>query len=138
MHTPFIFFLSLKQFCKNKTKTKVIFFLLNLIINLYFYIPFDCKLIALSEFMNIFAHVCILKKVSNLESTYTKSSMFVANILTHYKNPVVKFLFFFSFFVALTSLILNQQSNIIYLLKKPRYFIFSDNLSEYPYLELKF
>jgi hypothetical protein len=44
---------------------------------------------------------------------------------------MVKFLFFFSFFVALTSLILNQQSNIIYLLKKPRYFIFSDKLSEY-------
>jgi len=27
--------------------------------------------------------------------------------LTHYKNPMVKFLFFFSFFEALTSLILN-------------------------------
>ncbi len=61
--------------------------------------------------------------------TYTKSSIFVANSLTHYKNPMVKFLF--SFFVALTSLILNQQSKIVYLLKKPRYFNFSDKLSEY-------
>jgi hypothetical protein len=43
-----------------KKKPKI--FLLNLIINAYFYIPFDSKLIALSEFMTIFVHVCILKK----------------------------------------------------------------------------
>jgi hypothetical protein len=47
---------------EKKTKTKIIFFWLNLIINVYFYKPFDWKSIALSEFMNIFAHVCILKK----------------------------------------------------------------------------
>ncbi len=46
---------------EKKQKPKSFFFLLNLIINLYFYIPFDCKLIALSEFMNISAHVCLLK-----------------------------------------------------------------------------
>jgi len=34
-------------------------------------------------------------------------------------------------FVVLTSLILNQQSKIIYLSKKSRYFNFSDMLSEY-------
>ena len=73
---------------------------------------------------------CITAEKNDLESTYKKSSIFVANSLTHYKNPMVKFLFFFSFFVALTSLILNQQSNIVYLLKKPRYFIFSDKLSK--------
>ena len=81
---------------------------------------------------------CKTAEKNDLESTYTKSSIFVANSLTHYKNPMVKFLFFFSFFEALTSLILNQQSEIIYLLKKPRYFNFSHKLSEYPYLELKF
>jgi hypothetical protein len=78
---------------------------------------------------------CRTAEKNHLESTYTKSSIFVANSLTHYKNPMVKFLFFSSFNVALTSLILNQQSKIIYLLKKPRYFNFSDKLSEYPYLE---
>ncbi len=31
---------------------------------------------------------------NDLESTYKKSSIFVANSLTHYKNPMVKFLFF--------------------------------------------
>jgi hypothetical protein len=46
---------------EKKTKTKIIFFLLK-IINVYFYIPFDIKLIALSEFMSIVAHVCILEK----------------------------------------------------------------------------
>jgi hypothetical protein len=65
---------------------------------------------------------CITAEKNDCESTYTKSSIFVANSLTHYKNPMVKFLFFFSFFEALTSLNLNQQSTIIYLLKKPRYF----------------
>jgi len=74
---------------------------------------------------------CRTAEKNDLESTYTKSSIFVGNRLTHYKNPMVKFLFFFSFFVALTSLILNQQSKIIHLLKKPRYFNFSDKLSEY-------
>jgi hypothetical protein len=78
---------------------------------------------------------CRTAEKNDLESTYTKSSIFVSNSLTHYKNPMVKFLFFFSFLVALTSLILNKQSKIIYLLKKPRYFNFSDKLSEYPYLE---
>jgi hypothetical protein len=83
---------------------------------------------------------CRTAEKNDLESTYTKSSIFVDNSLTHYKNPTVKFLFFFfgkifSYFVALTSPILNQQSKIIYLLNKPRYFNFSDRLSEYPYLE---
>ncbi len=81
---------------------------------------------------------CKTAEKNDLESIYTKSSIFVANSLTHYKNTMEKFLFFFSFFEALTSLIINQQSEIIYLLKKPRYFNFSDKLSEYPYLELKF
>ncbi len=75
---------------------------------------------------------CRTAEKNDLESTYTKSSIFVANSLTHFKNPMVKFVFFFFyFFLALTSLILNQQSKIIYLLKKPRYFNFSDKLSEY-------
>jgi hypothetical protein len=37
---------------------------------------------------------CITAEKNDLESTYTKSSIFVANSLTHYKNPMVKFLFF--------------------------------------------
>ena len=74
---------------------------------------------------------CKTAEKNDLESTYTKSSIFVANSLTHYKNPIIKFLFFFPFFVALNLLILNQQSKIIYLLKKPRYFNFSEMLSEY-------
>jgi len=40
--------------------------------------------------------------------------------------------------LGLTSLILNQQSKIIYVLKNMRYFNFSNKLSEYPYLEFKF
>ncbi len=70
MDTPFIFSYRLEcmhglKIVKNsekKQKPKLFFFSLNLIINLYFYIPFDCKLITLSEFINIFLHVCILKK----------------------------------------------------------------------------
>jgi len=67
---------------------------------------------------------------------------FFTNSHTHYKNPMVKFLFFFSFFVALNSLILNQQSRIIYLLKKPRFFqYYSDKLRvknyEFKFLKVK-
>jgi hypothetical protein len=66
--TPFIFFYGLEcmhgpKVVKKKQKPKLFFFLLNLIKYVYFYIPFDFKLIALSAFMNIFAHVCILKKI---------------------------------------------------------------------------
>ena len=55
---------------------------------------------------------CITAEKNDLESTYTKSSIFVANSLTHYKNPMVKFLFFFSFFVALTSKFLNLIADL--------------------------
>jgi hypothetical protein len=55
MHVP--------KIVKSSEKTKLIFFLLNLFINVYFYISFDSKLIVLSEFITIFTHVCILKKI---------------------------------------------------------------------------
>jgi hypothetical protein len=44
---------------------------------------------------------CRTAEKNDLESIYKKSSIFVANSYTHYKNSMVKFLFFFSFFVAL-------------------------------------
>ncbi len=43
---------------------------------------------------------------NDLESTYKKSSKYVANSLTHYKN----LLFFFPFFVALAVALKNHLS----------------------------
>jgi len=43
---------------------------------------------------------CRTAEKNDLESTYTKSSIFVANSLTHFKNPMVKFVFFFFIFFS--------------------------------------
>jgi hypothetical protein len=43
---------------------------------------------------------CRTAEKNDLESTYTKSSIFDANGLTHNKNPMVKFLFFFFIFCS--------------------------------------
>jgi hypothetical protein len=40
---------------------------------------------------------CRTAEKNDLESSYKKSSTFVANSLTHYKNPMVNSYFFFIF-----------------------------------------
>ena len=53
------------------------------------------------------------------------SSLTVIIVKNHHN-----FSFFYVYFVALDSLILNQQLKIVYLLRGVRYFNFSDTLSE--------